>query len=82
MINRLAIIELDYHVECLNTLCKVFASADFEIKIFTKIEIASEIRNSCNYDNYRWHVPEKGENVNKFINRNFDQINKCDIIFI
>ncbi len=80
MINRLAIIELDYHVECLNTLCKVFVSADFEINIFTKIEIASEIRNSCNYDNYRWHVPEKGENVNKFINRNFDQINKCDII--
>jgi len=80
MINKIAIIELDYHVECLNTLCKVFSFSNIEIKIITKKSIELEINSSGDYNKYKWITFSEGESMSKFIYKNLHEINSCDII--
>ncbi|MAZ01462.1 MAG: hypothetical protein CMP58_04680, partial [Flavobacteriales bacterium] len=80
MINKIAIIELDYHVECLNTLCKVFSFSNIEIKIITKKSIELEINSSGDYNKYKWITCSEGESMSKFIYKNLHEVNSCDII--
>jgi len=81
MSKKIAIIELDYHVECVNTLCKVFLDSPHSIIFYTKLDIYSELIKDKRFLQYEWRILRHKESVKDFILNFQDEINTCDVVF-
>lgn len=80
MIDKLAIIELDYHEECLDTLCKLLSESSIKVEIYTKKSIYQEVNKNKKYNNLTWYIPKKGESIRKFIKRSESPLNENQVI--
>ena len=81
MIKKIAIVELDYHVECLNSLCKIFLDSPIEVVFYTKKEIYKELLQDEKFNKYTWRFPKKGQSLKEFITESIPEINLCDVVF-
>lgn len=56
---KVGIIELDYHLECLQSSIYLFAKSDVELHVFTKKIFFDELSPICSNINVKWHIPIK-----------------------
>lgn len=70
VVNKIGIIELDYHLECLQSSIHLFDKSDIELHVFTKKEFFNELSPICRNHNLTWHIPvnDNQKEVNDFIN--------------
>ncbi len=54
---KVGIIELDYHLECLQSSIFLFAKSDVELHVFTKKIFFNELSPICGNINVKWHTP-------------------------
>ncbi len=69
-VNKIGIIELDYHLECLQSSIHLFDKSDIELHVFTKKEFFNELSPTCSNHNVKWHIPinDNPKAVNDFLN--------------
>ena len=78
---KIAIIELHGHLECLNSLCKIFEHSSFRIDIYTTSGIYSELRHYSYSRQFRWNVKPQKMSVKKFLTLSKTALNNYDILF-
>lgn len=78
---KIGLIELDFHVDSVDGICKVFEDSGHELLIFTTNENHRLLSVRSYFSKHQWFTPG---NLSKsaFLNRYRAEINGCDGIFI
>ncbi len=76
---KLGLIELDHHVECLNSLCQIVEDSDFEITVFTTPKLYAELASYSYSKKYKWQIAEG--DVTQFIHSQKAELEAQSLLF-
>lgn len=79
---KIAVIELDVHVECLYSFCKIFERSDRSVTIYTKDAIYNELKHEQFIGSFEWRMKSDKESKQEFLESHLETINHHDIVFI
>jgi len=78
---KIALIELDFHVDSVDGICKIFEGSNHELHIFTTEKNFSILKNRSYANKHTWNLL-KSKNKLAFLNAKKQEINSCDGVFI
>ena len=78
---KIAVIELDYHAECLNSFCKAFKDSGEQISLYTNEDIYQDLSKEDYANKFQWIVKDAKTSVKIFLNTELSAINQHDIVF-
>jgi len=79
---KIAVIELYYHAECLNSFCKAFRDSREQISIYTNEDIYQDLSKEDYADKFQWIVKDLKIPTEKFLKIEISAINQHDIVFL
>ncbi|GAB4286119.1 MAG: hypothetical protein Kow0068_11640 [Marinilabiliales bacterium] len=77
---KLAIIEIDYHVEVLENTCRILSGSRLQVSVFTTTKIYNQVSKENYEKNIVWFVCPNKLSIKKFFIDYLDDINNNDII--
>ncbi len=77
---KIAIVELEGHVECLYSFLNFLQIHDDEVHVFTSQKIFKELNPAADVS-FHFHILDRGQSKAAFLNRNISRLNSCDAIF-
>ncbi len=77
---KIAIVELNFHFDSLDSLCKLFTTGNNELFVFTKKELYQRLSEIKESPKITFHL-QTGTRIG-FIKKNLEIINSCDFIFV
>jgi len=63
----IALIELNYHQECLFSLCKLFEKSEYKVTVFTTRSIYNEISPLVDDEFFSWVIFEEDASVKNYL---------------
>jgi hypothetical protein len=78
---KIALIELDFHVDSVDGICKIFEGSSHELQIFTTEKNFSILKNRSYASKHSWHLLTHTKKLD-FLISNESKINCCDGVFI
>jgi hypothetical protein len=78
---KIALIELDFHVDSVDGICKIFEGSEHQLHIFTTEKNYSILKNRSYATKHKWNLLSEQSKLS-FLNSNNKEINSCDGVFI
>ncbi len=78
---KIALIELDFHVDSVDGICKIFEGSEHQLHIFTTKKNYSILKNRTYASKHKWNLLSEQSKLS-FLNSNNKEINSCDGVFI
>jgi hypothetical protein len=78
---KIALIELDFHVDSVDGICKIFEGSEHQLHIFTTEKNYTILKNRSYATKHKWSLL-RGKSKLSFLNSNNKEINSCDGVFI
>lgn len=78
---KIALIELDFHVDSVDGICKVFEGSPHSLVIFTTKKNHSTLSKRSYANKHTWVLIEGNKKLD-FLTQNREKINSCDGVFI